>query len=45
VSQDPSEIIQIRRFAAQEIFVKLKTVVLLNIFVETDSFFGGSFDE
>ncbi len=39
VSHDPSEIILIKRFAAQKhlLLSMLKTVVLLNIFVETMS--------
>jgi len=36
VSHDPSEIIQIWLFGAQETFL-LKTVALLNILMETDN--------
>ncbi len=47
MSHDPSEIILICWFAAQETFliIVLKTVVLLNIFAETVLFFEGFFDE
>jgi len=41
VSFDPSEIILIFRFAAQEIFliIMLKAVALINIFVDTGKMF------
>ncbi len=42
VSNDPSEIILICWFGAQKTLAILKTV---NIFVETDIFFPGYFDE
>jgi len=45
-SHDPSEIILICWFGAQETFlIRKKSVVLLNILVKTDAFVSGLFDK